>query len=75
MLNLISRSLFRTFKRVGPLKFLTAGSLTTFFVIKGLRLLAERSKTVDKALHTGFDVVEDKIGNLKGQVLPEERLG
>jgi hypothetical protein len=64
MLNLL--------KKFGPLHFFTAGGLTTFAVLRAIKLLASRSSTVEKTLQKGFDVVEDKIDDLKGKVLPDQ---
>lgn len=48
------------------------GGLSTFAILQAIRLMAERSKTVETILVKGFDVVEEKIEDLKVQVLPEE---
>lgn len=62
-------------KRLGPLHFFTAGGLTTFAVLRGIKMMASRSSTVEKTLRKGFDVVDDKIDDLKGKVLPDEGEG
>lgn len=76
MLNFISKTLFQKksplTKYLGPLQFFTAGGLSTYAIIRGIRLMAKRSKKVDQLLHKGFEAVEDKIGDLKEQVIPEE---
>lgn len=62
----------KALKAFGPLHFFTAGGIVSMAVFGGIKMLATRSKTVEKVLNKGFDVVEDKIGDLKEQVLPEE---
>ena len=66
--------MLKLLKNFGPLHFFTAGGLTTYAVLRALKLLATRSSTVEKTLHKGFDVVEDKIEDLKEKVLPEEEV-
>lgn len=64
--------MLRLLKNFGPLHFFTAGGLTTFAVLRGIKFLVTRSNTVEKTLQKGFEVVEDKIDDLKGKVLPDE---
>ena len=61
------------FKNFGPLHFFTAGGLATFAVLRGIKYLATRSSTVEKTIEMGFGVVEDKLEDLKGKVLPDEK--
>ena len=69
MLKLISKSLLA---KLSPLHLFTVGGVSTFFVLRGLKFLAQRSKTVNQGLHKGFEVVEDKLDDLKGRVLVEK---
>ncbi len=66
--------MLKLLKNFGPLHFFTAGGLTTYAVLRAIKLLATRSSTVEKTLNKGFDVVEDKIEDLKGKVLPDEEV-
>lgn len=63
--------MFKLLKHFGPLHFFTAGGITTFAVLKGIKFIASRSSTVEKTLHKGFDVAEDRIDDLKEKVLPD----
>jgi len=59
-------------RKFGPLHFFTAGGFTVFAVLRAIKYIAGRSSTVEKTLQKGFDVVEEKIDELKGRVLPDE---
>lgn len=64
--------MLKLLKNLGPIHFFTAGGLTTYAVLRSIKYIASRSSTVEKTLHKGFDVVEDKIDEIKNQVLPGE---
>ena len=63
----------RKSKGFSPLHIFSAGSITTFAVIQGVKLLAKRSKTVENILNKGFGAVEGRIDDLKHKVMPEEK--
>lgn len=66
-------SMLKFLRKFGPFHYFSAGGLTTLAVLRGIKYLAGRSSTVEKTIQKGFDVVEDKIDDLKGRVLPDHK--